>query len=125
MNIKCEKCGHEINFNESLKKSLLEDEMKKKSLALEEILQQKFDDREQELNETINTILVEKNKSKEKRGGGRRGECEARKERDGGKERGRGTIIAWERREEGGRQTKAAGSRTPPRQPCQPRRFLV
>ena len=32
MNINCENCGHEIDLNESLRKSIVDAEMKKKSI---------------------------------------------------------------------------------------------
>jgi hypothetical protein len=64
MNINCENCGHEIDLNESLRKSIVDAEMKKKSIDLEQQMQSKFDEKEKDLQERMDLLIEDKNKIK-------------------------------------------------------------
>lgn len=65
MNINCEKCGHTIDVSESLKSSLMQEEVSKHRNEIEAKYNSRLLQKEEELRQEMDLILQEKNKIKE------------------------------------------------------------
>ena len=66
MNINCEKCGHIIDVSESLKSTLMQEEVAKYRNEIEAKYESRLLEKEEELRDEIAIIIEEKNKIKER-----------------------------------------------------------